>query len=148
MAFSHASFHTAKSGFASHRKSYCRWSVHLQAMKSERLGLQEPSTSLQCRVAWLVGPTEAASATHMENSRSTTLLIVTELSWPHTIACAVSPGLRTQGPGGNARGIWGGAGGRWRGIAGRLGAGRGCAARRGAARSALQGRSSRAYGLG
>ena len=118
MAFSHASFHTAKSGFASHRKSYCRWSVHLQATKSERLGLQEPSTSLQCRVAWLVGPTEAASATHMENSRSTTLLMVTELSWPHTIACAVSPGLRTQGRRGGARGIVGrgGGGAAWGGV--------------------------------
>ena len=67
----------------------------------------------------------------MESSSLSTLLTVTELSWPHTIACAVSPGLRTQGPGGNARGIWGGAGGRWRVVAGLRGA-----ARRGAERLA------------
>ena len=41
----------------------------------------------------------------MVSSRFSTLLTVTELSWPHTIAHAVSPGLRTQGPGGGARGI-------------------------------------------
>ena len=35
MAFSHASFHTAKSGFASQRMSYCRWSVHLRATERE-----------------------------------------------------------------------------------------------------------------
>ena len=75
----------------------------------------------------------------MVSSRFSTLLTVTELSWPHTIAHAVSPGLRTQGPGGGARGIV--VRGAARGGGGQLGAARG-----GAGRRALQGRSSRAYG--
>ena len=73
----------------------------------------------------------------MVSSRFSRLLTVTELSWPHTIAHAVSPGLRTQGPGGGAREIVRGAaraGGGWLG-----------AARDGAGQRALQGRSSRAY---
>ena len=58
MAFSHASFHTVSSCLSSHRKSYCRWSVHLRAKgRAIRIrGLREPSASLQPRVAWLVGP--------------------------------------------------------------------------------------------
>lgn len=70
----------------------------------------------------------------MVSSSLSTLLTVTELSWPHTIACAVSPGLRTQGPGGGARGIV--VRGAARGDAGRRRAAWGGLGRLGAARLA------------
>jgi hypothetical protein len=62
----------------------------------------------------------------MENSRFSTLLIVTELSSPHTIACAFSPGLSVHPGAGRRRtwdrGVaWGGSGAAWAG-GGRLGA--------------------------
>ena len=111
------------------------------------MGPREPREHL-CNLAtmvlasYLYSITEAArGATHMVSSSLSTLLIVTELSWPHTIACAVSPGLRTQGPGGGAREIVRGAA-----RAGARRAARGGAGWLEAARRALQGRSSRAYG--
>ena len=80
--------------------------------------------NLASRDLWVLAPyfTKAAGATHKENSRFSMLLIVTELIWPHTIACAVSPGLRTQGRGGGAHG-----------TVGRRGAARGGGGRHGAA---------------
>ena len=128
MAFSHASFHTVSSCLSSHRKSYCRWSVHLRAKgRAIRIRACE-SPALLCNLAsrglWVLAPylTKAAGATHKENSRFSLLLIATELIWPHTIACAISPELRTQGRGGGARG-----------TVGRRGAARGGGGRHGAA---------------
>ena len=95
--------------------------------KGERSGACESPAHL-CNLAsrglWVLAPyfTKAAGATHKENSRFSVLLIVTELIWPHTIACAVSPELRTQGRGGGARG-----------TVGRRGAARGGGGRHGAA---------------
>ena len=95
--------------------------------KGERSGACE-SPALLCNLAsrglWVLAPyfTKAAGATHKENSRFSLLLIVTELIWPHTIACAISPELRTQGRGGGARG-----------TVGRRGAARGGGGRHGAA---------------
>ena len=95
--------------------------------KGERSGACE-SPALLCNLAsrglWVLAPyfTKAAGATHKENSRFSVLLIVTELIWPHTIACAISPELRTQGRGGGARG-----------TVGRRGAARGGGGRHGAA---------------
>jgi len=97
------------------------------------------------RIAWLVGPNALLiygggwRYSHMESSSLSTLLIVTELSSPHTIACAFSPGLSVHPGAGRRRtwdrGVaWGGSGAS-RGVArGRLSRGR--AARRGAARLA------------
>ena len=85
---------------------------------------QRFSATSRSRGLWVLAPyfTKAAGATHKENSRFSLLLIVTELIWPHTIACAISPELRTQGRGGGARG-----------TVGRRGAARGGGGRHGAA---------------
>ena len=141
MAFSHASFHTVSSCLSSHRKSYCRWSVHLRAKGRAIGGLREPSASLQPRVAWLVGPSALLHEGGWGYAQGKLeILIALDRDRADLAAHDRMRDLaRTAHPRAGRRRTWD------RGAA-RGGAGRRRAARGGVAgRRTLQGRSSREY---